>query len=351
MKKKYTQFIIGLLLSIVFLYVSFRNVELKKIWETIKSINYWWAIPFLIINTSSMYIRAMRWKILLEPAVRMGSKEVFSPLMICFGLNSILPFRAGEFARAYVIQKKKKVSFSSVFATVVVERIYDMLTIIFLFALLLLFIRFDTSLELPYRFSFFGLKTKEFVLNASLLMSLSRKLSFSFLVILFVIVLFIIKGTRLFLMKLVRATLWFLPERPKEFIDKVIEKFAVGFDSLKSPKKIFLTIFYSLIIWLSVGWSIQFMSYGFKEFSISFLQANAIVIIICIAIALPSVPGYWGLYEAGCLFAILVLGITNNRNYALSYSLVIHFGQVMVSVIIGMFFFFKEGLTLKEVSK
>ena len=104
-------------------------------------------------------------------------------------------------------------------------------------------------------------------------------------------------------------------------------------------------------IWISVGWSVQLMSYGFKDLSISFLQANAIVIIICIAIALPSVPGYWGLYEVGCLFAILVLGITSNRNDAISFSLVIHLGQILVSVGIGMFYFIKEGLTLQEVSK
>lgn len=351
MKKKYTQFIIGIILSAIFLYISFRNVELKRVWETIRSINYWWAIPFLIINIISMYIRAMRWQILLEPAVKMSSREVFSPLMICFALNSILPFRAGEFARAYVIQKKKKVPFSSAFGTVVVERIYDMLTIIFLFALLLLFIDFDPSLELPYKFSFFGLKAKEFVLNSKLLISISRKISLLFLFALLVIVFFIIKRTRLFLMKLIRAMLWFLPEKPKEFLDNIIDKFALGFDSLKSPKKIFLTIFYSLLIWLSVGWAVQFMSYGFKELSISFLQANAIVIIICIAVALPSVPGYWGIYEVGCLFAILVLGITENRNYALSFSLIIHFGQVMVSVVFGMYFFFKEGLTFREVAK
>ena len=79
----------------------------------------------MIITLISMYFRTLRWHYLLEPVVRAPTHKLFSPVMICFALNSILPGRAGEFARAYLVSRDYKVPFSSTLATVIVERIAD----------------------------------------------------------------------------------------------------------------------------------------------------------------------------------------------------------------------------------
>ena len=347
MKSQKIKLGIGLLISAVFLVITFKGVDFKELWNTFKTINYFWYAVFLAATYMTMVVRCFRWQIILEPTIKLSYKQVFSPLMIGFGLNGILPFRAGEFARAYVIQKKYNKSFVSIFATVVVERIFDMISIIILFSAILWMVDFDPDLSIPYK-----LGNKEFFITADALKAGARFMAIAFFVAIFGIILLIFHNTRRFMIDMFHKVFFFLPEAIRHFIDKMIEKFATGFDSLKSLKKIILVSIYSMMVWLLAGFSLQAMGFGFQDLKISFLQGNAITVIICLAIALPSVPGYWGLYEAGCLFAVVLLGISGleNKSTILGYSLAIHFGQMLISIGIGLFYFFREGLSLHEVS-
>ncbi|MCX7765136.1 MAG: flippase-like domain-containing protein, partial [Candidatus Sumerlaeia bacterium] len=67
MKKQRTQLIIGIGLSAFFLWLAFRRVDFQHLWVTLKGINYWWLIPFIIVTLLSMYVRAIRWKYLFMP--------------------------------------------------------------------------------------------------------------------------------------------------------------------------------------------------------------------------------------------------------------------------------------------
>ena len=86
----------------------------------------------------SYVTRAYRWQILLRPFKKIPVKEIYSPLMIGF-MGNVLPARAGEFLRAYLVGKKHNITFSGAFSTIIVERLFDLVCLLALFVWVFLF--------------------------------------------------------------------------------------------------------------------------------------------------------------------------------------------------------------------
>ena len=452
MKKQWLHLFIGCLISAFFLWLAFRKVDLQTLWVTLGSINYWWTIPFVVVTLLSMYARAVRWHYLLLPSYKIPTPRLFPPLMIGFAFNGIFPARAGEFARAYVLGKKEKMKFSAAFATVVLERIFDGLTMLFLFAVILMFIPiFDSTANLPpwdarhmisgsalqlgltvalgllfltlvlgggcffppirrrlqstltSRNSEFqkgvrgrllrmlescgraqrpmipaailgGLSLitlalvialwcgalvssekiytigKVYTINGETLQALSQKFAMIMLIAFVLILLLLINPIR----QLIQVGIRRLPlvsARAKEKTVDIFNSFTTGLTSLRNIRALIFIIIYSLVVWGIVGYSLVIMAYGFEELSITFSQAMAITIIICVAILIPAAPGYWGLYEFGCIFALRVLNIEENQSTAIGFSLVIHTLQMVPIILIGLFFAWREQVSYRQISK
>jgi len=341
-RKKTLKFLISCALSIFFLYLAFRNVAFKQLITVFKQINYWWTIPFVIITVLGMYIRAIRWRWILKSRYNYPSYHLFPSLMIGFALNSLLPLRAGEFARPFVLSRREKIPYSTVFATVVVERIVDGLTLLICFLIVFLFVKIDPKAELP-----FG----KYVITGEMLTSLTKKLSMiTFILLVGVITIIVDKTRRIYELCIERIPL--LSQGIKEKLIHILEHFSHGFHSLKNFKYVLMIMLYSLVIWALVGFSLQVMSWGFNDLSLNFFHGMAVTIIICIAIMIPAAPGYWGLYECGGIFALMALGLISQEKgqaTALSFSLVIHTLQIVPIVIIGIFYMWKENISLKQI--
>jgi uncharacterized membrane protein YbhN (UPF0104 family) len=460
MKKHRLNFIIGCFLSIAFLWLALRKVDFATLWQTLRTINYWWTIPFVILTMFSMYARALRWHYLLLPDYRISPRRLFSPTMIGFAFNGIFPARAGEFARAYVVAKKENMSFSGAFATIIVERIFDASTNIFSFAVALLllppfdprisflwdtrrhisgstiliildiflalcFIALGYTLVLvltkarptctgrsaglgpassephppgpPARagwvrsalFAFvrnvssvrrarivsiavsvallldvaallylnvakpipaaskfsFG---RSYLLNGEMLQSLSRRTILFIALLLLMLMLLMIGRTRNALKQFI-TRLAFLHPTLRHRTGEILDSFARGLSSLQNLKALLFIIFYSFVVWLAIGLSVLVMSYGFPQLHMTLPQAVAIVVIICIAILIPAAPGYWGLYEFGCIFALQVLNITSDNAVALGFSLIIHSLQVFPIIAVGLLYAWREHVSISKL--
>ena len=128
---------IGFLLAFGFLYFAFRGVELSELWESLKGVNYWWISLLIPLNILMNWVRAERWAHLLAPIKSPISKRnLFSGVMIGYAVNNVLP-RVGEFVRPYIVGKHEGISKSSVFGTIVVERILDFMSFYFIVCVVL----------------------------------------------------------------------------------------------------------------------------------------------------------------------------------------------------------------------
>ena len=191
----------------------------------------------------------------------------------------------------------------------------------------------------------------QYTITGEMLTRLSRKLSIITCILLVGVVSLILERTR----RIYEAMIRHFPipgDSLKGKCVNILRHFSHGFHSLKSPGSLAMIFFYSLIIWALVGFSLQVMSWGFEDLSLNFYHGMAIMIIICIAIMIPAAPGYWGLYECGGIFALIALGIAakeEDQASAAGFTLMIHTLQIIPIVLVGLFYLWKENISLKQM--
>jgi len=346
-QKKTVKFLFSCAISLFFLYLAFRNINFQELVQVFQTINYFWTIPFVIITMLSMYLRAVRWRWILKSQYDFSSRKLFPSLIIGFALNSLLPLRAGEFARPFILAKREKIPFSMVFGTVVVERIVDSITLLFSFFTTLFFVTINPESNFTLKIS----DTMKYTITGEMLTRLSGKLSvITFLLLLAVVSLILDRTRRVY--EIMISGLPLMGDSLKKKIIRIFQHFSHGFHSLKSPRYLAMIFFYSLCVWCLVGLSLQVMSWGFKDLSLNFFQSMAIVNIICIAILIPAAPGYWGLYECGGIFALIALGVVSKDTgeaTALGFTLLIHTLQIIPIVLVGIYYLWRENISLKQI--
>jgi len=137
--KKSGQLIIGLIVAFAAVYYTMRNVSVSELMDSFRHVNYIWLLPTFALMCLTYVARAIRWRVLLLPVKEeVKTWDLFSPLMVGF-MAGVLPARAGELVRAYLLGKKFELSFASSLATIVVERLFDMILLLFLFSWILVF--------------------------------------------------------------------------------------------------------------------------------------------------------------------------------------------------------------------
>lgn len=341
MKSHKIKIIISILLTVIFLIIAFKNIDFKTLLQTLKNMNFFWLIPFVGLTIFGMWIRAIRWKYLLKARGDFKASRLFSPLMIGFMANSLLPFRVGEFARAYTMGKKENFSPTTSFATIILERVFDGIALLACLAIVFQFMPIaDTQTTLN-----FG----KYELNYAMIKSASKGFSYMIFIVLIGVLMLAVEKTKDIMVSIINS-FKFIPQKIRDFMINMVNKIAHGFHSIRDIKSTLWIIFYSFLTWIIVGFSLQMLSWGFDDISISFMQGMAVMIIICFAITIPSVPGYWGLYELGCWFGLTVLGIQSDKSIAMGYALILHSMQMFPIIIIGLYYLWKEGFSLKEIS-
>ena len=343
---------VSLLLSIAIsalaLYLAFRNVPLKDLVTYLGSINTLWIIPTVLVVLLGFALRALRWKIILSSTQKIGFWSTYHPMMIGFMINCILPGRIGEVARPVILKKKEGVPFTAGLATVATERVFDAGLLIAFFAVVLVCVDIDPSISLK-----FG----QYTLNRETLMAIGTGLFRLCLVGIGGIIVISVDASRNLLIRFIErfpAYLIFLKQRHRDlitdklcrFIVKIINNFADGFSMVKSPFKLAACTGLSLIIWILGAVSYYLMALGCPGLDISFIELSAVMIIVCFFIALPSVPGFWGIWEAGGVFAMALFGVPARE--AAGFTLANHAVQMFPVIIAGLYSAVLTGVKIRQ---
>jgi uncharacterized protein (TIRG00374 family) len=340
MKRFLLQWVLPGGLTVFFLALSFHWIQNpREIPHHIAGVPLHIHALFIAITLFSMWLRAVRWAALL-PGRGLTGRRCFGPIMIGFMMNSLLPARAGEFARSIALGRKERLSITSVFGSVVLERVFDGVVLMASFAMILLLL----GAHLPESVSFGGRELTRDQMRAAVYST-----SLLAAVLLALIVAVLIPGPRQLLERIFRLC---LPERISAPLIGQMEKLISGFHALHSPRAIFTVLGWTVSVWAAVALSVWVASFGFPQLhGMGYLQAWAVVVFVCVAITLPASPGYWGLYELGVIVALKALGLTEDAGLAFSYSVVMHVWQIVPNLIIGLGFLWAEGLRLGQLAK
>lgn len=328
--KKFLQTVFGFLLAGLFLYLAFRGVRFGDLWASLQDVDYLWVALLVPIVVISHWLRAVRWSYLLSPVKEnIPTRNLFSAVMIGFMVNNILP-RVGEVTRAFAVGRSENISKSSVFGTVVVERIIDMVT--FLFILCIVLFLYPSSLD-----PFFS--NVEAVRPFFLIGSIGFLATF---------ILLFFKGESLF--SLLTYLKRFIPKRFEMKYQQYLDSFLSGFGVAKMRNKYAMIILLSLLIYFFYALSLYVPFYAFQTLAGHNLDFGAAVILLTIstiAFALPA-PGALGTYHQFLSFALTRLyGV--DPVTALSFVIITHEVGYIITSVVGLFYFLKDHLHVSEV--
>ena len=321
----------SLIIFILSVYLAFSGVDYHKLVDALLTADYVWVLIPIPVMLLSHYIRALRWKTMLKPIVEIKSvSNLFSAVMIGYFFNNVLP-RGGEFIRPLIVSEKEKISYSSTFATIVLERVIDLISLIFLFGL-----------------SFILLQKK--IMTAFTIEVDSG--SIIFISILFIVVIlasFYPPVVEFFIKILIKP----ISQKLYNRIQELFEKFKKGLLIIKEPKQYIRLFFESQLIWLcyALPMYIMFFSFGFHEqVDLGLLDAILLVILSGVAVTIAPTPGALGVYHLMIQNSMVALyGISPEE--ALAYATVTHALNYFVQISVGGIYFMKENMGSSSLSE
>lgn len=320
---KLIKLIFSLLLSILGLYYAFNKVNVGELWFYLKSANIFYIILAISLLIFSIAIRAERWQLLLEPIKVISFRPLFSSTMIGYFGNAVMPFRFGELLRAYSIGSMKNIDISAAFGTILLERLLDMLGLVFTMFIFSWF----------YPFEHGGRNTMIFI-------ALSSILVFCFIIWL---------GSR---QSQIIPNLKKLSIFEKPFLQKlliIINNIVDGVTSIKDTKHVGQIVLHTIFIWV-IYFFVTYSVILATNISINWVGVGIILISTSLALAIPAAPGGVGTYHAAAVY-ILTSYFFVDRVESQAFAVILHAVGFLPLLLIGFLFFIRSSLHFKDVSK
>jgi uncharacterized protein (TIRG00374 family) len=315
-----TRLIVGCLIGMLFLYLAARKVDFGLMRAAFTKVNYWFVLVAVPVIFFSHFLRALRWRYLMDPIKRVDVASLFSALLIGYMANILMPAHLGELLRAYVLGKRREVSASSTFATIVVERIIDVIALLLLMVFAVLLYPFP-----------------EWINRAGYALLLGTVGLFVFLVLLKRYFVFFERYLTLFLRP--------LPQAWQAKLARGIRSFVIGIVPLRRGWDYPIVAVLSLAIWACYGFIIHLVLYAFDFVSVYHLPWSTsliVLVITTIGIVVPSSPGYVGTYHWLCQISLAMYGVPAGP--ALSFAILIHGVNFLPVLILGLILAYIEGV-------
>ena len=323
----------GIAISIFFLYWALRGVSPAAFFRELRRADIWLFLASAAVATLTFPARASRWRIILAArSAGVRWKPVWHATAIGFMANNVLPARAGELARAYAGSRLVGLPFAASLGSVAVERVFDGLIIVLLMAVAIGSADFPSTVTLGNT----NVSTIAVWLGAAFVLALA---------FLFVLV----HAPRQGLAWVAAALRRVAPAPAAEWIVRVTRGFIEGLSILRAPRDFARVVIWSLAVWLINGAAFYL---GFLAFHINGLPFTSPLLlqgIVAIGVAIPSSPGFFGLFEAGSRVCLALYGVPGVA--AASFALGTHLGWFVPITAIGLFHLARSGLSLRDISE
>ncbi len=312
---------LSLLLTALFLYIAFKGVDIDEVFRIASESSIMWMIIFIIVQMFAHYIRALRWKVILNSVKPEASiKNLFGALMVGYGVNCVVP-RLGEVTRAVLVGKWENLSGSSMFGTIILERVID---VIFLgLAVVVAILMYSERLLANFPW-------------------LQSTLYFTIIFIALIIFLFYltIRHREKFYSFIVRFFSRF-SEKLAHKIAQMIQMLGEGFGSLRGTKNYFLSFLLSalLIFLYALGSYVGFFIIGLQDIKeVNYQMGWIVMSISAIGIVIPT-PGGTGSYHT-LAKSTLVLLFGFGDAVSLAYAFVTHIISYFFAIFFSIIIFF-----------
>tara|TARA_Y100000996_G_scaffold24707_1_gene17742 strand:+ start:573 stop:1547 length:975 start_codon:yes stop_codon:yes gene_type:complete len=309
--------LLGIFISGLCIYWSFRNFDSDIFINQIKSINIYLFVFAALLLILTVFIRSFRWLLFFnsEESKKLKLFDLFKNQMIGYFGNNIFPLRLGDLLRVSKMSRATSMLPSYLLGTIVAERIIDILSL-----LLLLLLAFP------------------FIWNHELIVDTFSNLQYIDLNNFYFYI---------FILLFLSLIIYFLFKNNK-FIDW--NSFILAFANIRGCKKIVKIIILSSLIWIIYLLNIIIISNSMTGIS-SFTILDSFLLLVFITfsiVVLPSVPGSIGTFQAAVIFIMTSSLFNYDKSTALSFSIVLHSYSYITYSFIGGYFFLRSNVELNK---
>lgn len=297
------------IVTLGFAYVAFNGINLSLAWRALGTSDYWWVLAALVAFGLGNLTRALRWRSLFARGRRPPAGPVTDAMMVGYLYNNILPARAGEAARVVVLTQRSGTRPVEIVATVVLERLYDVLGILVLF--------FAAEPWLPH-VSWFRAAAIAAIVLAVLIATAAM-----------IMAIFGDRPLRLLFSPLQRFSL-FSGER----LERTLEELVHGLSGLRHPRLALEAFAWTITSWLLTALCAYFVTLAF-HLHLPFASGVLVAVAIGASMILPSSPAAVGVFEGAALIALTAYGIPHSS--ALPFALVLHLVNFAPFVLVGAY--------------
>lgn len=318
------QLLFGLAISVLALWWVLKDVDYARMGQALRAAQYGWLIPSMVFTMLGYVVRAYRWKFLLMPVKSIRTRSLFSATIIGFFANVVLPARLGEIIRPWVIGRREGVSKTASFATIVVERLFDVTTLLLCFGLVAIF--YGHTLPDSFRRGAIGL----FAINlggVAFLVGLRARTEAS--------------------LGLCATLLRPLPGKVSARVLSLLRSFAEGLGSLSNGHHMLRISLLSILMWLTIVLSIWTCLQSL-HLALPAYASAVLVVVISLGIMIPSAPGYLGVMNVACQTGLAIFGV--DKTTAFTFSILYLVTQHLPVLISGFYYMWAENLSLGEIS-
>lgn len=309
-------------LGVALLFLAFRGLALDELWAELKTANYWWFLAAIFIAILSHVFRALRWNLLIgQMGYKTRTSTTFYSVMMGYLANLALP-RLGEVTRCGFLSKKENIPFNALFGTVIAERVFDLVILLFIIGFVVL-----TQIQKIGGF-----------LNELLVKPLLGIYSGNFVaIILVVLILIILAIVLLFVFRKLKP--WLKTTTLYQKLESFVDGFMDGLKSIAKVKQRGLFLFHTFMIWFLYLLMIILPFYAFAETKLlTFLDGITILGIGSLGIVAP-VPGGIGSYHF-VVTELLTQLFDIPVKAAAAYATANHASQTIMVIVVGIVSYF-----------
>lgn len=312
-------------LTIGLLWLAFRHVDPRHAWRDIASANPWLLALASGITIVTYACRAARWQAILRPLGGARFRTAFRTTVIGFTASYLLPARVGEVLKPYLLARQEGLKPAATFATVVVERVLDLVVVLVLFAGSLPFLGIDVGAKI---------KVSGAIAAASAVAGLG--------------LLFLCAGHPERFARWVTALTRLLPARIGAATGRLAHVFAEGLVVMRTPSDLALALAWSVPLWGSIAAGIWVTSRSF-DLTMPFAGTFLVVMYLVVGVSVPTQGGAGGFHLMYQLAVMQFFGATYDRAVAAAF--VLYAVSFVPITLLGLLFMSQDGLTLGGLTK
>jgi len=329
-------FWIGIVVSVIFIALFLRSTDFGEVKAAFSEANYALAALSLPVYFAGLWMRTIRWQYLLRRIKAIPTIRLYPVVIVGLMANNLIPARAGEIARAYVLGKRERISKTTSLGTIAVDRLYDGLTLVPMMLIVAAFAKSDTSFDVG-----FGSWTVSLGFRG---LGIAMAAVFGFALAVLSYLALAERGRRFLHSTSHRVT----PARFKPNVERMLHSFFDGLHALRSPFDLLVAAVTSSASWLLEATMYYMVARAFhidEPFYVFLLLTAAANLVIAVV----ATQGGVGPFELVVSRTVVAFGAP--EHLASAYAIGLHALLLFPIIILGLYLMWSMKLTFGDMLK